>query len=57
MLEQFGSLEQATDFFLTQHNRKLFATLDRRKLDPFVIHSLDPIGKSEGVNGKLEVGI
>ena len=57
VFEQFGSLEQSADFFLTQDNRKLFASLDGWKFDPLILHSFDPISEPKGVNGKLEVGV
>lgn len=57
MLEQLGSLEQATDFFLTQNNGKLFAPLDGGQLDPLVLHSLDSVSEAKGIYSKLKVGI
>jgi hypothetical protein len=57
MLEQVGSLEQSTDFLLTQYYRKLFAVLDGRQFDPLVFHPLDPVGEPKCIDGELEVGI
>jgi len=57
MLEQVGSFEKPSDFFLTQDYGKLLAVLDGRKFDPLVFHPFDPIGEAKGIDGELEVGI
>ncbi|HCD87115.1 MAG TPA: hypothetical protein DEQ87_05670, partial [Algoriphagus sp.] len=43
--------------FLTENDRKLLTPPDGRKFDPLVLHPLDPIGETKGVDGELKVGI
>ncbi len=57
MFEQIGSFEKPADILLAQDNGKLFAVLDRGKLNPLVLHPFDPIGEAKGIDGELEVGI
>ena len=57
VFEQFGSFEKPADFILAQNYGELFASLDSRKLDPLVLHPLDPVGKAQGIDGEFEVGI
>jgi hypothetical protein len=57
VFEQFRRLEKSADFFLTQDNWELFDVLDGGKFDPLILHSLDSVGETKGINGKLEVGV
>ena len=57
VFEQFGSFEKPADFLLAQDNGKLFAVLDRWKFDPLVLHPLNPISESKGIDSELKVGI
>lgn len=57
VFEQFGRFEKPADFLLAQDNGKLFAVLDCWEFDPLVLHPLNPISESKGIDSELKVGI
>ena len=57
VFEQLGNFEQAFYLFSTEYHGKFLAALDGGQFDAFVLQAFDAVGKSEGIDGELKIGI